>query len=135
MVAAEKIWLGRWQGISATKMLSAKDVPTSIDVCYAWTHSEQGIKIFIAYCDELRLNENSTDTNTRGQSYTMPFAALMYHVVDHETHHRGELVAVLTTLEVQHPDDGLFGYLIDQPSRPAQIKSISMKQSFYSVSV
>jgi uncharacterized damage-inducible protein DinB len=42
----------------------------------------------------------------------------MVHVVDHATHHRGELVAMLTILGIPHPDDGLLGYLIEH-SAPA----------------
>ena len=117
MIAAENIWLGRWRGISAKAMMTADELPAFEDVHAAWIKMEREMRSFIEECDDERLSSNITYTNTSGKTYTLPLGALMCHVVDHATHHRGELVAMLTMLDVPHPDDGLVGYLIMQSSK------------------
>ncbi len=114
MVAAEQIWLGRWKGVSAKTMTSTAALPKLADVRRAWNRVEAEIRAFIDRCDELQLGAELTYTNTKGKTYIFPLGELMLHVVDHATHHRGELVAMLTILDIPHPDDGLAGYLIDR---------------------
>jgi uncharacterized damage-inducible protein DinB len=114
MVAAEMIWLGRWNGVSAPALMSADEVPTFKDVRSKWALIELELRDFIEQCDDARLRKNITYTNISGKTYTLQLGALMIHVVDHATHHRGELVAMLTILGIPHPDDGLVGYLIEQ---------------------
>jgi uncharacterized damage-inducible protein DinB len=117
MLGAEKIWLGRWKGVSVPTMMSVDEVPTFKDLRNQWAVIEHELRDFIAHCDEACLNKDLTYTNTSGKTYTLPLGALMVYVVDHATHHRGELVAMLTILGISHPDDGLLGYLIEHSTQ------------------
>ena len=117
MVAAEQIWLGRWKGVSAKAMPPAEALPELADVRRAWNQVEAELRAFLDQCNETRLRADITYTNTQGNTYTLPLGGLMLHVVDHATHHRGELVAMLTILDIPHPDDGLVGFLIDRSRR------------------
>ncbi len=114
MVAAEKIWLGRWKGVSARSLMPAEAVPALADVGLAWKDLEKEMRTFIDGCDESRLAANVTYTNTKGRTFSFPLWELMLHVVDHATHHRGELVAMLTMLKIPHPEDGLNTYLVSR---------------------
>jgi uncharacterized damage-inducible protein DinB len=114
MLAAEKIWLGRWKGVSAGALLAAEAVPTLAAVRQAWKGVEKELREFLKACDPARLKADLTYTNTKGKSFTLPLGGLMVHVVDHATHHRGELVTMLSLLGIPHPDDGLVGYLIER---------------------
>ncbi len=117
MVASEMIWMGRWKGVSATALMSPDEVPTFKDVRAKWALTELELRDFIEQCNEANLSKDLTYTNTKGKTYTLPLGSLMVHVVDHATHHRGELVAMLTILGVPHPDDGLLSYLIEQSAQ------------------
>lgn len=114
MLAAEIIWLARWKGDKPTTLPRAESFPALTDVRRAWSAVEAELRAFLADCDETRLQADFTYTNTRGRTVTVPFGPLLLHVVNHGTHHRGELAAMLTVLDVPHPEDDLLYYLIER---------------------
>lgn len=114
MLAAEAIWLARWQGASPTALAKAEDLPTLADVRRAWTVVEMETRDFIKQCDDARLAADLRYTNTRGQHFSVPLGALMLHVANHGTHHRGELVAMLALLGIPHPEDDLLWYVLEK---------------------
>jgi uncharacterized damage-inducible protein DinB len=116
MLAAEQIWLGRWKGTSAGALMAAEAVPTLANVRRAWKQLEKDLREFLERCDEKRLQTKLTYTNTRGKTFSLPLGGQMLHVVDHATHHRGELVTMLALLTIPHPEDSLVGFLIEQPA-------------------
>jgi uncharacterized damage-inducible protein DinB len=114
MLAAETIWLRRWQGLSPKALRRAEDLPTLADVRGEWALVEREVRGLIADCDEARLAADFTYTNTRGHTFTLPLGPVMLHVANHGTHHRGELVAMLAVLEQPHPEDDLLRYLLEK---------------------
>jgi uncharacterized damage-inducible protein DinB len=114
MLAAEVIWLARWRGHSPTSLLQAEAVPTLAEVRAEWARVEADLRRFIGECDEARLAADFSYTNTRGQAFSVPLGPVMLHVANHGTHHRGELVAMLTVLGVPHPEDDLLWYILEQ---------------------
>lgn len=111
MLAAEEIWLRRWQGESPRSLRRPEEFPLLADVRRAWMDQEQAVRAFLAGLDDARLAADFSYTNTRGQPFTLPLGPVMLHVANHGTHHRGELVAMLAILEVAHPEDDLLRYL------------------------
>lgn len=116
MLAAEIIWLARWQGETPRALPPAEAVPTLADIRREWTRVEAELRAFLAGCDERRLQLDFTYTNTRGETLTVPFGPLLLHVANHGTHHRGELVGMLALLGAPHPEDDLLRYLITPTS-------------------
>lgn len=114
MLAAETIWLRRWQGHSPTSLLQPDALPTLADVRGAWAELRSELRGFLAGCDEARLAAPVHYTSTRGQPFAEPLGQLLLHVANHGTHHRGELVAMLAVLDVPHPEDDLLRYLREQ---------------------
>lgn len=114
MLAAEVIWLARWQGHSPTALLRAETVPALADVRGEWARVEADVRKFIAECDEIRLADDFSWTDTRGNRHSAPLGPVMLHVANHGTHHRGELVAMLALLDVPHPEDDLLWYIYEQ---------------------
>lgn len=51
----------------------------------------------------------------KGESFTMPFASLLFHVFNHGTHHRGQVTAGLTQIGVESPILDLPVYLTGLP--------------------
>ena len=120
MVGAERIWLDRWKGVSAKALLPAESIPTLADVHLTWKQVEDEMRAFIDQCSDEHLEADLKYTNTSGITYSFPLGELMVHVVDHGTHHRGELVAMLTILGIPHPEDGLLNYLIERSRQKPQ---------------
>lgn len=113
MLAAETIWLARWQGAAPTTLVNAEAFPTLADLRRAWVPVEADLRRFVSECDDARLAADLRYTNTRGQKFAVPLGALMLHLANHGTHHRGELVAMLALLGVPHPEDDLLWYLLE----------------------
>jgi len=116
MLAAELIWYARWQGETPTRLAQTTDYPTLAEVRPVWAAMEQKVRAFIAQCDETRLNADWSWTNTRGQHFSAPLGQVMLHVANHATHHRGELVGMLALLGVEHAEDDLLWYILEQRS-------------------
>lgn len=111
MYAAEAIWVSRWKGDSPRVMAKAADFPTYAALERAWMQVENDILNFIDTCNDKTLSEEVTYINTRGVTYTFPLGQLMLHLANHQTHHRGELAAMLAILDVPHPEDDLLLYM------------------------
>lgn len=114
MLAAEVIWLERWKGNTPTTLLGAEAFPTLADLRREWAKVEADLRVFLSQCTDAQLAADLHYTNTKKQPFTAPLGALMLHVANHATHHRGELVAMLALLEVPHPEDDLLWHILEQ---------------------
>lgn len=119
MLAAEMIWLARWNGASPAALATAEDFPTLADVRRVWANVEADLRRFVSQCDDAQLAADLHYTNTRGEPFSVPLGALMLHVANHGTHHRGELVAMLTLLGIPHPQDDLLWYVLEKQKSAA----------------
>jgi uncharacterized damage-inducible protein DinB len=99
IVAALCIWRTRWQGTSPTAMLDPALFPTprALHAAFGservafWTffdglESDDCLALMVAY------------NNTRGDASSLPLVAMMQHVVNHSTYHRGQITARLIAL-------------------------------------
>jgi uncharacterized damage-inducible protein DinB len=111
--AAQFIWLTRWKGESPKALLESAEYPTFADLKNAWLALEGDLTNFIDAQTDSTINQPITYTNTRGHTHTVPLGQLMLHVANHGTHHRGELAAMLSLLEVPHPEDDVIGYILE----------------------
>lgn len=114
ILAAEWIWLKRWQGASPVATQPVKGV--SFDM---WKGLRAGgeppplnlstVAELHAFCDSLegerqqlirglsedRLQAPLNYTDTSGKPFSLPLAQLMQHVVNHGTYHRGQVTTLL----------------------------------------
>lgn len=67
-----------------------------LDGCDAWRPFFDGL-------DEARLAGTLDYTTMRGQAVSLPFAATLLHVLNHSTHHRGQISAGITMLGHECP--------------------------------
>jgi len=69
-------------------------------------------ELFIHWCDLLREADSQAVleyTNTRDEQVAKPLPQVLQHLFNHQTHHRGQITAVLSQLEVDYgPTDFLF---------------------------
>lgn len=72
---------------------------------------------FIAYADALAENAIDADVryvSSKGEPFTMPLAPLIAHIVNHATHHRGQISTALTQLGIEAPVMDIPYFLIAQ---------------------
>lgn len=111
MFAAQAIWLSRWKGDSPRTLHQAAEFPTFHDLERAWVQVELEIQQYIDSLTDKDMTRDLVYTNTKGEQHTYPLGGVLLHVANHNTHHRGELAAMLSILTVSHPEDELLIYM------------------------
>lgn len=98
MLAAQVIWLARWEGGAAgspKKLLDRTDIPDleSLRVRWGGVHAQVG--------DFLQRQTNSSLARkcewvaTDGKFFALPLGHLIQHCLDHATYHRGQLNSLI----------------------------------------
>jgi len=107
LVAVEWIWLERWLGRSPTKAdaqaFAAETFPNLTVVRERWQSVEHKLRAYLAGLDEARLKQPLTYTNTKGERWTYPLGETLFHVVNHQTYHRGQITTLLRQLGAAAP--------------------------------
>ncbi len=113
MMSSEQVWLKRWHGESPKGHLDPGDYPTIGAVKSAWSATEKEMRAFIDAQSEESLQTPIAYTNTRGESFHVPMWQMLLQVVNHQTHHRGELAAMYALMNVSHPEDEMIQYFLN----------------------
>lgn len=96
IMAAQWIWLSRWQGASPRALLPPEHFPDLEAIQARWDQIEGDTQAFISGLDDARLTQVIAYTNTRGEPFAHPLWQLMAHQVNHATQHRSEVAVMLT---------------------------------------
>jgi uncharacterized damage-inducible protein DinB len=95
-LSAEWLWLERLLGRSPREMLHPVDFPSVDTLRTRWSPVEAGYAALAAA--DTDLGRRVTYTNRKGEEWTYPVGQILQHVVNHGTHHRGQVVALLRQL-------------------------------------
>lgn len=102
LLMVEWIWLERWEGRSPVRKdleaFAAEKFPTLQSIRDAWGPVEKGVRDFLRACSEERLSQPLSYTNFQGEVWTYPLWRILYHVVNHQTYHRGQIATLLRQL-------------------------------------
>jgi uncharacterized damage-inducible protein DinB len=102
LLAVEWIWLERWRGKSPTKQdvaeFAAEKFPTLESIRERWKLIEQGVRDYLRDLTAQGLSTPLTYTNLQGQAWTYPLWRVLFHVVNHQTYHRGQITTLLRQL-------------------------------------
>ncbi len=101
LVGAEWLWLERWRGRSPRRMLSGEEFHTLVAVQERWTVVEREVRAYLAGLTEEALKMPLTYVNLRGETWTYPLWQPLFHVVNHQTYHRGQVTTLLRQLGAQ----------------------------------
>jgi uncharacterized damage-inducible protein DinB len=101
LVGAEYLWLERWRGRSPRAMLAAEEFPTLVAVRERWGTVERGIREYLAGLTEEVLTHPLSYVNLKGETWTYPLWQTLFHVVNHQTYHRGQVTTLLRQLGTQ----------------------------------
>ena len=110
MFGAERIWFERWRGAPLQPFPTPEDYHTIEELADDWRAMELERHEWLVEQTDDALKVPLTYKNLRGEEFTQPFVDLAMHVVNHATHHRGQVVAFLRTLGVQPPNTDLVHY-------------------------
>ena len=114
MLSSETVWLRRWHGDVPSRHLDPNDYPTLNAVKEKWVGVEREMHQFVDRQTEETLVREISYTNFTGQKFHVPLWQMLMHVPNHETHHRGELAAMLALMQVAHPEEEAIQYFLDK---------------------
>jgi uncharacterized damage-inducible protein DinB len=98
VLAAEWIWLERWNGTSPKALLDPDEFPAISALEKRWAEVESGQAAFIEGLTDASLDSLISYTNTKGEQWTYPLGQMMQHVVNHSSYHRGQVTTMLRQL-------------------------------------
>jgi uncharacterized damage-inducible protein DinB len=105
LLGVEWVWLERWRGKSPT-MRDAEEYaperfPTVSGIQKRWRTVESGARDYLARLSEEALAWPLTYVNLKGETWTYPLWQTLFHLVNHQTYHRGQVSTLLRQLGVQ----------------------------------
>lgn len=107
LVGAEWVWLERWRGHSPTAVeaeeFAAEKFPSVSAVRERWSTVERGVREYLASLKEGALASPLTYKNLKEQTWTYPLWQTLFHVVNHQTYHRGQVTTLLRQLGAKAP--------------------------------
>jgi uncharacterized damage-inducible protein DinB len=92
---AELVWLKRLQGESLTEWPSNSFTGDSESLIAGWVDNAVTLRDFVESKDEDYLTGTIEYKNMQGKSFTNTVEEIIYHVVNHGTFHRGQIVTML----------------------------------------
>ena len=92
---AQNIWLKRMQGESLTTWPHQADQDSKEGQLNGMVQSSQNILDFIKSKDEAFLSSLYSYTNMKGEPFRDPVEDTLFHVVNHSTYHRGQIITML----------------------------------------
>jgi len=114
IMSSESRWLSRWQGVSPRSHLDPADYPRVTTIREAWRDLEGQLRAFLERQEESDLLKPIQYANFKGEQFRVPLWQMWMHVVNHGTHHRGELAAMFALMNVPHPEEEAIQYFLDR---------------------
>ena len=107
LVYAEWIWQERWRGRSPNageaQAYSAATFPDLATVRERWQAVEANVRGYLAGLNDAALQQPLSYVNTRGEHWTYRLGDTLFHVVNHQTYHRGQVTTLLRQLGAAAP--------------------------------
>ncbi len=101
LVAVEWLWLERWRGRSPRSMPPAAEFPTLEAISRRWRQVETEIRQLLSGLDSTSLAAPLAYINSRGETWTYPLWEMLYHLLNHQSYHRGQVSTLLRLLGAQ----------------------------------
>ncbi len=111
IVAAEWIWLERWQGNSPTEIPPWAKQPALTELKAQAEAVEGAIGRFLASTSEDDLRRIVSAKRLNGEVVSNALGDLLVHVVNHGTYHRGQLTTLIRQVGATPPSTDLTVYL------------------------
>ena len=99
MVSAEWVWLERWLGRAPSSHLSPRSIAPA-DIFPRWEDVSARRRQWLNALTDDVLNRSFSYVNMKQQPRTSTFGDSVYHVVNHATYHRGQVITMLRQLQI-----------------------------------
>jgi len=115
LLLVDRLWLARLRGEKTGKVDLGEELETDRQRLERSVFEQCDALIdFTDALDETRIDAGISYVSSKGESFTMPLAPLMAHIVNHGTHHRGQVSTALTQLGIEAPVMDIPYFLIEQ---------------------
>jgi uncharacterized damage-inducible protein DinB len=98
LVGVEWLYLERWNGRAPRALPAPEEFPTLEPLRARWGEVERDIRVVLANLTDARLAESITYTNMKGEAKTFPLWKVFYHLLNHQSYHRGQVTTQLRLL-------------------------------------
>ncbi len=118
LLVAEQVWFARFaQGESPQIPLDAELESDRACLRNALLERVSAWPGFVLACPEARWPGDLHYRRVNGQPMVLPFAAVIAHVFNHGTHHRGQISAAITALGQACPEIDLVWMLVEESTK------------------
>ena len=118
LAGAERIWLDRIHGSSASALLDERDLATLAAVQSYDQDTEQHWQRYLATLTEAELARGVAYTTTTGTPFVTSVADIITHVVNHATEHRAQIAMLLTAADIAHPGMDVILFVRESAATP-----------------
>lgn len=98
LLAAEWIWLERWNGVSPPALLDPQGFSTVESIRNRLDEVEDGYRKFIDELTDALLDQIIAYKNMKGEEWKYSLGHMMQHVANHSSYHRGQVTTMLRQL-------------------------------------
>lgn len=98
LLAVDWVWLARWQGESPSAMPDSWDLSSFAAIRAKWLEVQRARAGFVAGLSDADLVRPLPYRTRKGEAHVNTYGEMLRHVVNHTTHHRGQLVTMLRQL-------------------------------------
>ena len=117
--SGELIWLMRWKGISPKSAPGPNDFPTLESLQDAWKSIEMDRLNFLSKLSDEALQEVIGFENLAGEPFEYPLWIMIHHQVNHSTHHRGQISALLRQLDAKMESTDFTAFIREKRAKEA----------------
>ena len=111
-------WLNRWKGKEMVGRLENQiEHPTRELLAERWPTVHEALLGFLAQQTSETLNAEMTVRRNNGELITLPLGAMMMHVADHGTYHRGQLNTMFKLAGVETVYTPYFRFAVEQTGK------------------
>jgi len=107
--AADRIWLARVQGTARASFIDARDRDLAV-LNQEWPALQQTWKQYTASLSDQDVLKVISYKDTKGNAYQQPLWQILLHLVNHGTHHRGQVSGFLRSMGHPPPVLDLMAY-------------------------
>ncbi len=100
MIWAEWIWVRRWQGQSPKELFAPEDFPAVTHVAARWAEIQAQQDAFVRSLRPEDLGRVIRYTNRREETWEYALWRMLYHLFNHSTYHRGQVINLLRMLSL-----------------------------------
>lgn len=109
LMSAEAIWLSRWNG-ETLPIVRPEDVDTPAAARERWRSLEEQLRSFIGGLTQEELGRVHTIRTSAGKEFRHSLGEMLYHLFNHGTYHRGQVVTLLRQMGAEASSTDLILY-------------------------